>query len=78
MAEDDLPEPDRIEGAPHPRETERLIQDGMASADEGAAIEEGVVRQLTGLKGGIGRVQEVMVEIVAASRSNAVVRSVRS
>ncbi len=33
MAEDDLPEPDRIEGAPHPRETARLIGQERAEAE---------------------------------------------
>jgi DNA polymerase-3 subunit delta' len=32
MSDDALPEPDRIEGAPHPRETRRLIGQGLAEA----------------------------------------------
>lgn len=32
MSSDDIPEPDRIEGAPHPRQTARLIGQGTAEA----------------------------------------------
>ncbi len=33
MSEDDRPEPDRVEGAPHPRDTSRLIgQDAVEAA----------------------------------------------
>ncbi len=33
MSGDDIPEPDRVEGAPHPRDTARLIGQGAAEAD---------------------------------------------
>jgi DNA polymerase-3 subunit delta' len=33
MSDAALPDPDRVEGAPHPRETERLIGQGAAEAD---------------------------------------------
>ena len=32
MSDEDLPQPDQIEGAPHPRETERLV--GQNSAED--------------------------------------------
>ena len=36
---DDLPEPDRIEGAPHPRHTARLIGQAQAEADVSAGLQ---------------------------------------
>ena len=33
MSDETLPDPDRVEGAPHPRETARLIGQGAAEAD---------------------------------------------
>ena len=57
MSEDDLPEPDRCEGAPHPRETARLVGQSAAEAAFLAASASGRVHSgwlLTG-PSGIGK-----------------------
>ncbi|MDT8856667.1 DNA polymerase III subunit delta' [Paracoccaceae bacterium Fryx2] len=41
LAPEDIPEPDRVEGAPHPRETGRLIGHGAAQAEFLAAFNGG-------------------------------------
>jgi DNA polymerase-3 subunit delta' len=41
MSDDDIPEPDRIEGAPHPRETAQLFGQSKAEADFLDAYESG-------------------------------------
>lgn len=54
MASDDLPEPDRIEGAPHPRETLRLFGHEAAEAEFLGAVTSGRLHHgwlITGPKG---------------------------
>ncbi|MFO7759591.1 MAG: DNA polymerase III subunit delta' [Roseovarius sp.] len=54
MSDEVLPEPDRVEGAPHPRETVRLIGQGAAEADFLDALTTGRLHHawlLTGPRG---------------------------
>lgn len=54
MSDEVLPEPDRVEGAPHPRETARLIGQGAAEADFLDALTTGRLHHawlLTGPRG---------------------------
>ncbi|MCE8421863.1 DNA polymerase III subunit delta', partial [Rhodovulum sulfidophilum] len=41
MAQDEIPEPDRVEGAPHPRETQALFGHARAEAEFLATFSSG-------------------------------------
>ena len=54
MSDDDLPEADRVEGAPHPRETAQIFGHDAAEAEALAALTGGRMHHawlLTGPKG---------------------------
>jgi len=54
MSEEALPEPDRIEGAPHPRETQVLIGQGTAEAEFLDAFNSGRLHHAWLLTGALG------------------------